>query len=315
MNLERKYAWGHSRRFNSYSEYMKKEFGGRVQKLSIDAGFTCPNRDGKAGTGGCTFCNNKAFNPSYCSREKTISQQIQEGIDFHKIRYRRAEKFLAYFQPYSNTYAPLETLKNLYQEALAHPDVAGIIIGTRPDCVDDKILDYIEELSHRTFITIEFGIESCYDASLLRINRGHNFQTTIDALRMTSERGIRTGGHIIIGLPGETREMILDEAGILSELPVDHLKFHQLQVVKGTSMEKDYLLHPEIYKEYELNEYLELMAEFIELLRPDILIERIAGEAVIDYDLRPSWGFRNDQVLNRFERKLEEMDSWQGKRR
>lgn len=312
--MEHKYIWGHSRRFNSYSEYFKKTFGNRIQKLTIDAGFTCPNRDGSKGTGGCTFCNNDAFNPSYCSSVKSVSQQLEEGISFHKVRYRRVKNYLAYFQAFSNTYAPLEELKALYEEALAFPEVIGLVIGTRPDCVDDEILDYLHELNKKAYVVIEYGIESCYNKTLSRINRGHTFEDSVKAITETSKRGIRTVGHMIIGLPGESREEILEEANILSDLPLDNLKFHQLQIVKGTSLSVDYQLNPYNYKQYSLNEYLELMLEFMEQLNPSIVIERIAGETVPEFNMRPSWGLRYDQILQQFEALLEKKDTWQGKK-
>jgi radical SAM protein (TIGR01212 family) len=307
------YPWGHSRRFNTFPEYMKARYGGRVQKLTIDAGFTCPNRDGSKGTGGCTFCNNDAFNPSYCMPEKSVSRQIREGIEFHKNRYRRAEKFIAYFQAYSNTYAPVEQLKQLYEEALTQPEVIGISIGTRPDCVNEEVLDYLAALNTKTNLTLEYGIESCYNRTLQAVNRGHSFEDSVKAIEMTRERGIHTGAHVILGLPGESREDMLAEASILSSLPLNNLKFHQLQIVKGTPMAADYLRHPERYHEFGLDEYLNLMADILERLNPGIIVERIAGETVPRYNLRPSWGLRYDQILVRFEKLLEERDSWQGK--
>ncbi|MGC9344041.1 MAG: TIGR01212 family radical SAM protein, partial [Bacteroidales bacterium] len=276
-------------------------------------GFTCPNRDGTKGRGGCTYCNNDAFNPSYCQAVKPIRQQVMEGIRFHQKRYKRASEYMVYFQAYSNTYAPVQVLKEKYEEALDHPRVKGIVIGTRPDCINDEILDYLAELKERTYLTVEFGIESCYDKTLKLINRGHDFATTREAYQGCVQRGIRTGGHMIIGLPGESREEILKEAEILSELKVNQLKFHQLQLVKGTVMGKDYLREPEKYKTLELEEYLLLMKDFIERLNPEIVIERIAGETVPEYNLRPSWGIRYDQVLLKFEEILKQYDSWQGK--
>jgi len=241
------YPWGNRRRFNSYTEYLKTLFGGRVQKLTIDAGFTCPNRDGTVGTGGCSFCNNDAFNPSYCNPSKSVSQQIKEGIEFHSVRYRRSLKYLAYFQAYSNTYAGVNRLRELYEEALGFDEVIGLVIGTRPDCINVEILDYLEDLSKRIYLIVEYGIESCYDETLKRINRGHDFSTAEEAIRITAERGIRTGGHIIIGLPGENREDIIREADILSALPLNNIKFHQLQIVKNTRLAEDYMKHPEEY--------------------------------------------------------------------
>ena len=242
------YPWGDSRRYNSYSSYFKRIAGFRLQKLSIDAGFTCPNRSkdyaarfsGTASAGeGCTFCNNGAFNPNYCTPVKSITRQLDEGIEFHQHRYSKAGGYLAYFQAYSNTYAPLELLKELYGEALRHPLVKGIIIGTRPDCVDEEKLDYIASLKASHHVAVEYGIESCYDDTLQRIHRGHGFEATRRAIAMTAERGILCGGHIILGLPGESREMMLEEVDILNGLPLDTLKMHQLQILKGTAMERE----------------------------------------------------------------------------
>ena len=196
------YPWGNERRFNAYSNYFRSRYGARIQKVSIDAGFTCPNRDGTKGTGGCTYCNNDAFNPSYCLSEKSVTRQIEEGIDFHKRRYKEATSYLAYFQAYSNTYASLQKLKELYEEALSFPGVIGLVIGTRPDSIDQEKLTYIKSLSEKYYISIEYGIESCYDKTLKRINRGHTFADAVDALEKTSELGINTGAHFILGLPG-----------------------------------------------------------------------------------------------------------------
>ena len=313
MSLEKQYKWGHSRRWNSYTEYIRKIFGERVQKLTIDAGFTCPNRDGTKGRGGCTYCNNDAFNPSYCLPEKSISQQIEEGIEFHRFRYRKATSYMVYFQAYSNTYAPLDTLRRTYEEALSNPLVKGLVIGTRPDCLNEDILDYLSELNERTYLTLELGIESCYDKTLEKINRGHDFQTTVNAFMQCRERNIRTGGHLIIGLPGESRDEILGEADILSQIPVNQLKFHQLQIVKGTIMAAEYVKNPGLFPTYSLDEYLEIISEFIEKLNPEIVIERIAGETVPKYNMKPSWGLRYDEIVRKFEEYMEAKDSWQGK--
>ncbi|MEE1252036.1 MAG: TIGR01212 family radical SAM protein, partial [Bacteroidales bacterium] len=218
------YPWGHNRPFNAYSNYFKQKFGQRLQKLSIDAGFTCPNRDGKISFHGCSFCDNNAFNPSYCEKNKSIYQQIEEGIEFHAWRYKNVKNYLAYFQAYSNTYAPLDVLKQRYSEALSHPNVIGLVIGTRPDCISDEILDYLTELQKEYHIIVEYGIESCYDKTLKRINRGHSFAQTVEAIEKTASRGITTGGHIIFGLPGESIEMTQNEAKILSSLPLHSVK-------------------------------------------------------------------------------------------
>ena len=235
-----KYGFPEGKRYNSFVGYFKRKYGERLQKIVLDAGFTCPNRDGKVGRGGCTYCDNAAFHPSYSTAGKSLHQQMDEGIEFHKVRYRTTEHYLAYFQAYSNTYAPLERLKVLYEEALSHPQVVGIVIGTRPDCVDEEKLDYLAELARKHVVIVEYGIESCYDETLKRINRGHDFETARRAVRMTAERGIDVGVHFILGLPGETRQMMLDACGLINDLPIRSVKFHQLQIVKGTRMEQEY---------------------------------------------------------------------------
>jgi len=308
------YAWGHTRRLNTYSNYLKRVFGERVQKASIDAGFTCPNRDGTLATGGCTYCNNLAFNPSYCTPQKTIRQQILEGIAFHKKRYRQVNKYLAYFQAYSNTYDTPENLQKVYNEALLVPGVIGIVIGTRPDCVDEEKLDYFSKLAEKTFLTIEYGIESCYNKTLERINRQHSFEQSVQAIEATAKRGIRTGGHLIFGLPGESRQEMLNEAAILSGLPLQNVKFHQLQIIKGTKMAVQYKENPNAFDLFSHEEYLEFMVSFLERLNPGFVVERITGEAPPRFLSGPRWGLkRTDQILGLFEQKLEKKDSWQGK--
>jgi uncharacterized protein len=301
------------RPFNAYAAYCKQRYGERLQKISIDAGFTCPNRDGTAGTGGCTYCDNNAFNPSYCTSVKPIIQQIDEGIEFHIKRYRRAIKYIAYFQPYSNTYASLNHLKNLYEQALSHPQIAGLAIGTRPDCIDDEKLDYLRFLSKNHIISLEIGIESCYDETLRRINRGHDFNKTLEALELVRKYDIFCGGHIIFGLPGENIEMMLAEAEILSALPINMLKFHQLQVLRNTAMEKEYELHPDSFHHYTLEAYIEFIIDFLERLSPDIVIERLAGEVPPRYLLNNHWGrIRYHQVLTLIEKRMVERGSRQG---
>ena len=303
-----------TRRFNTYSGYFNRIYGSRVQKLSIDAGFTCPNRDGSKGTGGCTYCNNDAFNPSYCVPSKTITQQIEEGISFHINRYRRADSYLAYFQAYSNTYAPLEILRQLYGEALSYPGVIGLITGTRPDCVEDEKLQYLKKLSDKYYIAVEYGIESCSNKTLERINRGHSFEEAEEAVRVTASMGLNTGAHFIFGLPGETRDEMLAEAEIISRLPLTTVKFHQLQIFKGTTMEEEFRNHPEEFHLFSWDEYLEFLVTFLEKLNPAIVVERFTSEAPPCFLARPEWGNkRNDQILNIIENRLEELDTWQGR--
>ena len=308
------YPWGHKQPFNSYAPFFKKLFGQRVQKVSIDAGFTCPNRDGKVGKGGCTYCNNNAFNPSNCNPKKPILKQIEEGIEFHKVRYRRASSFLVYFQPYSNTYAPLSSLKKLYEEALSHPDVIGLVIGTRPDCVDENILNYLQQLSKKYFIIIEYGIESIYNVTLAKINRGHTFEQSKLALQLTAEKNLYLGAHFIFGLPGESRQMMLNSIRIISQLPLTTIKFHQLQIVEGTQMAIQYRQNPAQFELFSFNEYVDFIINVAENLNPSFVIERFAGEVPPRYLSGPGWGeIRNDQINVEIEKKMRLKNTWQGK--
>lgn len=311
---EQIFPWGHSRRYHSYSEYFKKTFGQRVQKVAVDAGFTCPNRDGTRGVGGCTYCDNDSFNPSYCHPTKSVAQQIAEGVEFHSRRYRRAKDFLAYFQPYSNTYASVDRLKQLYSEALAVEGVVGLVIGTRPDCVNDEILDYIATLSQSHYVILEYGLESCYDKTLQRINRGHTWAESVAAIEKSAARGIKVGAHLIFGLPGETREEMLAEAAMVSALPLDNIKFHQLQIIKGTRMADEYLADPNSFQLFKMEEYLDFMIQFIERLNPAIVIERFAGEVPPRFLVSAPWSnLRNDEFNRLLEKMLEEQNTWQGR--
>ncbi len=307
------YPWGTNRRFNAYSDYFRREYGERIQKISINAGFTCPNRDGKVGRGGCTFCDNRAFNPSYKDAHTSVTEQIQKGMEFHKKRYRKAKRYLAYFQAFSNTYADLEHLQILYEEALSVPEVMGIVVGTRPDCVDQEKLDYFAELAKRCHLVIEYGLESTLDHTLLRVNRGHDVEKSRWAVEETAGRGIHVGGHLIIGLPGEERNDYLNTARELTDWPLDSVKFHQLQLIKGTAMAREFEKRPEDFPSFTMEEYLDLMVEIVELLPPRMVIERIAGELTPGMGLREGWGLRYDGVLKAFEKLQEDKDSWQGK--
>ena len=307
------YPWGDERRFNSYAAHFRRVFGHRMQKVTINAGFSCPNRDGKISTGGCTFCDNAAFTPSYCDSAKSITQQIDEGIEFHRKRYRTAQQYLAYFQSFSNTYAPLERLRECYDEALAHPDIAGIVVGTRPDCVDEQKLDYFAELSRKKYVTIEYGVESCYDETLRRINRGHDFATAERAIQMTAERGIHCGAHFILGLPGESDEMLIEQVERINVLPLTTVKFHQLQLFRGTPLAREWDEHPERFRFWTIEEYLDLFVEILRRLRPDIVVERFAGEAPPRYHHTEGWGLvRNEQLLAMLDKRLEQRGVHQG---
>jgi len=301
------------KRYNSFVGYFRDTYGERLQKVVLDAGFSCPNRDGKISFGGCTYCDNAAFHPSYSSAGKPLLQQIDEGIEFHRVRYRNAKHFLAYFQSFSNTYAPLERLEAVYREALSHPDVVGIVIGTRPDCVDEEKLDLLQELAKDKIVIVEYGIESCYDETLRRINRGHDFASAQRAVRMTADRGIDMGAHFILGLPGETRQMMLDQCSMINDLPIRSVKFHQLQFVKGTKMVQDYEEHPEDFVRFTLDEYLDFFCDLLARLRSDLYIERIAGEVPPRFVTETPWGLiRNAELLHLLDKRLEERDIHQG---
>ena len=303
------------KRYNSFVGYFKEKYGCRLQKIVVDAGFTCPNRDGRVGFGGCTYCNNDAFHPNYSTPDKSIFQQLEEGIEFHLNRYRKAEEYLAYFQSYSNTYAPLEHLKDLYAQALAHPKVRGIAIGTRPDCIDEEKLDWLQEVAREKIVIVEYGIESCYDKTLKRINRGHNFATAVKAVEATAARGLHQGAHFIFGLPGESREELMGMAQIINSLPLNSVKFHQLQIIKGTPMEAEFASRPEDFVQFSLEEYIDFFIDFLELLRPDLYIERFAGEVPPRFVNSSPWGkIRNVQLLQMLEKRLEQRNTCQGAR-
>ena len=288
--------------YNDFGTWIRKQFPDfRVQKISIDAGFSCPNRDGKISSGGCTYCDNRTFNPSYCDRKKSISEQLEEGKAFFARKYPDM-KYLAYFQAYTNTYAKVEQLREMYEEALRVEDVVGIVIGTRPDCMSDELLDYLEELNKRTFLLVEYGIESANDDTLRRINRGHDFACSRDAVERTHARGILTGGHIIIGLPGEDAEESLRQAPIISSLPLDILKIHQMQIIKGTRLAQEYAEHP--FRVYSVEEYIDVIVRFIRLLRPDLVLERFVSQSPKELLVAPKWGLKNYEFTNLLNNRL-----------
>lgn len=299
-------------RYNEFGAWLKLQLGCKAQKISLNAGFTCPNRDGKVGLGGCTYCNNQTFNPEYCQTEKSVTQQLNEGKTFFSRKYPEM-KYLAYFQAYTNTYAELEILKRKYEEALAVDDVIGLVIGTRPDCMPNSLLDYLEKLNRQTFIMVEYGIESTYDKTLLRINRGHNHACTVDAIERTAERGIFTGGHIILGLPGETRAEMIEEARTLSSLPLTTLKLHQLQLIKGTRMAEEFIASPSEFHLFSADEYIDLVIDFIENLSPEIVLERFVSQSPASLLAIPGWGLKNYEFVDKVRKRMEERDSLQGK--
>ena len=284
-----------------YGTWIRQQFPFRVQKIAVDAGFTCPNRDGLVGTGGCTFCNNQTFNPSYCDHKKSVSQQLEEGKQFFARKYPDM-KYLAYFQAFSNTYAPLPHLRQLYEEALAVEDVVGLVIGTRPDCLPDSLLDYLEELNQHTFLIVEIGIESANNQTLQRINRGHTFECSRDAIERTHARGILTCGHVILGLPGEDREEILRQAPIISSLPLDILKLHQLQIIRGTKLADEYLEHP--FHLFTPDEYIDLIINYLQQIRKDLVLERFVSQSPPELLIAPHWGLKNYEFTNLLNKRM-----------
>ena len=300
-------------RYNSASKYLKNLFSERVQKIAVDAGFTCPNRDGKKGRGGCTYCNNNTFTPFYCSPEKTIETQIEQGIAFFSKKYKKI-KFLVYFQAYTNTYAEISELKKIYTKALQHPQVIGAVIATRPDCIDEEKLDFFAELNKKYRIVIEYGVESTNNTTLEKINRQHTFEDAVKSIKMTAERNITVGAHLIIGLPNENKENILSHAKKISELPINMLKLHQLQIIRHTKMAKQYIANPENFNLFGVNEYIELMVDFLEVLNPKIMLERFTSESPKELLIAPKWsGLKNFEIVHKIEKRLEERNTWQGK--
>jgi uncharacterized protein len=290
--------------YKDYSHWIREQFPFRVQKISVDAGFSCPNRDGHLSMGGCTFCNNKTFNPVYCDNRKSITRQLEEGKAFFAKKYPEM-KYLAYFQAYSNTYGPLAELKAKYEEALAVDDIVGLVIGTRPDCVSDEVLDYLETLSHQTFLIVEYGIESANDDTLQRINRGHTFACSRQAIIKAHQKGIITCGHIILGLPGEDEQEMLRQAKAISDLPLDILKLHQLQVIKGTPLAAEYESHP--FRVLSAEEYVDLVIRYVSQLRNNIILERFVSQSPPDMVLAPKWGLKNHEFTDLLNKRIREL--------
>lgn len=301
------------KRYNDYTTFIKNKFSERVQKVSLDTGFTCPNRDGTKGVGGCTYCNNNTFNPNYCKPSKTITQQLEEGIVFFSSKYK-TQQYLAYFQAYTNTYADVKLVKELYLEALRHPLVIGLVIGTRPDCINEELIDFLSDLAKDNYIALEFGVESTLNRTLALVNRCHTFEETIAAYELCKNKGLHLGAHLIIGLPGESREDLLNHARELSKLPIEAVKIHHLQVVKHTMMAIQLETNPELFNLFSAEEYIDLITEFIALLRPDIIIERFISESPPHLLLAPQWsGLKNFEIVDRIDKMLIKKDLWQGK--
>lgn len=300
------------KRYREFGDFLRERFPFKAQKIAINAGFTCPNRDGSKGRGGCTYCNNQTFNPSYCQTDKSVTDQLAEGVRFFSRKYPEM-RYLAYFQAYTSTYGEQERLEHLYEEALSYPGVVGLVIGTRPDCVPDRLLDYLARLSERVLVLVEYGVESTLDRTLRRINRGHDFAEAEEAIRRTAARGIAVGAHLILGLPGESRDEILGHADRLSDLPLTTLKLHQLQLIRHTRMALEFERQPEDFHLFTADEYIDLAIDFIERLDPAIALERFVSQSPKELLIAPDWGLKNYEFTARVNRRLAERDSWQGK--
>ena len=299
--------------YNEFGTYLRGIFGFKVQKITIDGGFTCPNRDGTKGRGGCTYCNNRTFNPAFCHKHLPVAEQMKGGIAFFSHKYPTM-RYLAYFQAYTNTYGSLEILKQRYEDALAVDGCVGIVIGTRPDCMPEELLDYLVELQKRTFVLVEYGIESTSDETLLRINRGHDYACAVDAVERTAARGIPVGAHIILGLPGEGREVLMQQAATLSKLPLTTLKLHQLQLIRGTKMAEEYVDNPEEFSLFGVEDYVETVVDYVERLNPDFVLERFASQSPKELLIAPDWGLKNHELIEIVKRRMRERDTWQGKK-
>lgn len=309
--MERSFPWGGVKRYNDYSSYFRKRFEGRVQKISLDAGFTCPNRDGSRGKGGCTYCNNKSFNPDYCRIEQNISAQLAKGMAFFSTKYPTM-RYLAYFQAYSNTYAPVEVLRQSYEEALRHPEVIGLVIATRPDCLGEEVLDLLSEFASRCSLSIELGVESMKESTLQRINRGHSVADSISAIERIASRNIENCIHLILGLPGETDVDFMEQAALISALPIQSIKLHQLQIHKGTQMAVEFRNNPSAFHLFEVDEYADVVVRFLERLSPEIIVQRFVSSAPAGMVIGPNWGLKNYEFVAKVEKLLTLRDTWQG---
>jgi len=299
-------------RFRSYNKWLKEKFGERVYKVIVDAGFTCPNRDATVAVGGCAYCNNNSFRPPSAIKTDPIRDQVRDGIQYIRKRFE-ANKFIIYFQPFTNTYADTEYLRQLYVDAIDHPEVVGLAIGTRPDCVDEEKIRMIDEIAQKTFVSLEFGVESIYDDTLRRVNRGHDYAAFLRAMELTRGRSIHIGAHLILGFPWETREQWLAMADEMSRVGVDALKIHHLHLVRGTALAAEYVRRPFRVLEYE--EYLNVLCDFVERLDSRIIIERMFGEAPFGLLVAPNWRRTKNDLVRDIQRKFEERNVHQGSRR
>ncbi len=298
--------------FNEFGAYLNSIFGCKVQKITLDAGFTCPNRDGKIGRGGCTYCNNQTFSPMYCHRNLPVAHQMEQGISFFAHKYP-SMRYLAYFQAYTNTYDSLENLKSRYEEALQVNGCVGIVIGTRPDCMPNELLEYLADLHSKTFVLVEYGIESTDDTTLLRINRGHDYACAVDAVERTAACGIPVGAHIILGLPGEGRDTLMQQAERISLLPLTTLKLHQLQLIRGTRMAEEYASNPDDFSLFDLDDYIETVIDYVERLNPEFVLERFASQSPKEFLIAPDWGVKNHELVAKIKARMRERNTWQGR--
>lgn len=294
-------------------DFLAEHFPFKVQKISVNAGFTCPNRDGFKGYGGCTYCNNQTFSPQYAANDKSVTQQLEEGIRFFSHKYPEM-KYIAYFQAYTNTYDETENLLRKYKEALTYPNVVGLIIGTRPDCMSDELLFELEKISQEYFLLIEYGLESTHNPTLEFINRGHTYEESVETILRTHQKGIMCGVHLILGLPLESKDMILSHADRISQLPLTTVKLHQLQLIRNTKMAHQHEVYPEKFHLYTLDEYIDLCIDFMERLRPDILIERFVSQSPKELLIAPDWGLKNYEFTAKLTKRIQERQSYQGKR-
>ena len=306
------FPWNHGKRYNDFSTRFRTLFDGRVQKISVNAGFTCPNRDGSRGYGGCTYCNNKTFQPTYCDLNNLVKIQLKEGIAFFSGKYKTM-RYLAYFQAYTNTYAPVSVLRELYAEAISYPGVVGLVIATRPDCLTPEVLDLLEELSGKYYVMVELGIESIKKDTLVRINRGHTWEESVRAIKELAGRLIHNCAHLILGLPGEDHTDLIEQSRVISTLPVENLKLHQLQIHAGTALAHEYTRFPERFQLFTVEGYTEMIVDYLENLNPEILVERFVSSAPDHMVLAPRWGIKNYEFVAKVEKRLKERDTWQGR--
>ncbi len=299
-----------NRRYHNYNYYLQNLYGEKIRKVSLHGGFTCPNRDGSKGHGGCIYCNNDSFVPQYINKEMSIPLQMEASIPFMIDRYD-VQKYIAYFQAYSNTYDELGKLKRMYEEAITYPNVVGLDIGTRSDCIDEPLLEYLAKLNERVHVTLEYGIESIHDQSLEWMNRGHNYASVIKAVELTKQYGIKVAGHIILGFPIETPEMMLETGLAANDLGLDFLKIHQLHVVKGTVLAKRFKDEP--FSLFHEDEYIELVVDILERLNPDIVIQRLFGDAPAEILIAPKWGYNIPKLTHLMDMELSQRDTWQGR--